>query len=320
MASPTALPPWTPPPHRFEVAAGTILVGYSINLVLLGSILSQTTTYFTKSSRSEPYLKGVILFLVTVIAAKHLCDLIGTYQLLVQNYGNYAVLGTLSGFFKAGIFLAIVPGLFCQCWLLHRVYVVSQRNKKLLVALLLPVLGALALNVYYTSVRVAHPFESTTTGRLKILLPLWLSWTAATDLLLSGCFIYSVYRNAPEVLHPKLQVMLRQLVSVSVQACAPQTTCAVIALIVSRASPNTTVYLVFQVLLSPLYVTSLLYTLNAREDATPIKDDLDAETQIQSQMRSRGWIRDPPPSRIDVHGEPDYGGPVEIDLAHVKTH
>ncbi|KAM0756448.1 hypothetical protein T439DRAFT_321154 [Meredithblackwellia eburnea MCA 4105] len=252
------------PPTPMILDLGGMLFGIGLALILTGFTTSQASSYYiTNTRRKEPFLKAFVGLVMVLIFFSPILSLVGLFETLIQNFGNYGF-KILPVTTRLGVFLAVLSGILCQFWLLYRVHVVAKKQKWVSTALLLPVMGSGALSIYQTVVRIKNPFASTSQARLQIVLPLSLCWTVATDLALSGTFIFFIYRNAQNVLQPSLQEKLKELVNVSVQACIPTTTFSIIALILSRVFPEDTVYVPPQVTLGPLYVFSMLYTLNSR--------------------------------------------------------
>ncbi|KAM0756447.1 hypothetical protein T439DRAFT_345199 [Meredithblackwellia eburnea MCA 4105] len=283
-----SVPPFYPPPYEFVLNIGGLLFGVTVGLVLIGVIICQAIRFLSESKRREPLLKCLISLVVVVQACDPISSSLGLFDELVKNYGNYTNGEKLSVYFRVGLFVNSVPGIFFQLWLLTRVYTVSRKNKILTGSLLLPVLGSGTLTLLNTATRLKRPFVRNDLAGLTVILPLTLCWVMATDLLLSTTFIICVYRESSQVIHDNLRAKLIRVGVVAIQGCIPTTLASVITLILSRAIPAASVYVDFQVLMSPLYIISMLYTLNSREDAVSEDDLLCTRCRSGSHMVSGG--------------------------------
>ncbi|KAM0752285.1 hypothetical protein T439DRAFT_355147 [Meredithblackwellia eburnea MCA 4105] len=240
-----------------HVNLSSFLLGTGFAVLMLGIILAQTATYLTRSHRREPYLQSLVLFLVFINILENVTGVAGILVVFVLKYGDMSALEVLNGWTKACMLLSVVPGLFCQFWLEYRVYVISRRNKWVPTVMTVPVLTSTVFSIISMVYRKA--------ARLTVLLPLGLAWIAATDFTLSASFCIFVYLDATKVLSGDFRERLLHMASIAIQACVPTATCAIITLVLSRALPQVTVYMAFFVPLGPLYLFSLLYTLNSRD-------------------------------------------------------
>ncbi|KAL8277572.1 hypothetical protein RQP46_010004 [Phenoliferia psychrophenolica] len=221
---------------------GPLVVALQVHLLLTGVFWCQSTSYFYRfSSSREPWQKGLVAVLLVIFVIKSVVDIIGLYKLLVSGFGDFRDVGRISTEFRMSNALSTLPALLSQLWLLLRVYHVSQRKVWLLCALAVPVLAMTVSGIAATYVRLHHSFESSQPRELRFLYPTWIYLTCGTNILLTGAFIYCIRLFYPEIVHPRLRERLVHLMSVSIQACAPTTICAVVVAILIRVSPNTSV-------------------------------------------------------------------------------
>ncbi|KAM0756449.1 hypothetical protein T439DRAFT_30046 [Meredithblackwellia eburnea MCA 4105] len=282
MSSSGEFPPFVKPPRALILNIGSLFIGVGFSILLLGVLSAQSIRYYTETSwrRHEPFLKCLVALILLSVFLSTTTVVIGLFQMLIENFGNYEALTHLSIFIRISTFASCFPGILSMFWLLHRVFAVSRRNKVLFGLLLGPVVGSAFLNLYQTVIRLKNPLLDNKDAGLIVVLPLTLCWTMGTDFLLSGSFIYWVYRDSNRALHATLRDRLRELANHAIQACVPTTICAMLALILSRVLTGTTLYVPFQVSLGPLYAMSMLYTLNSRPSAHAVSsNDFEARSR-----------------------------------------
>lgn len=167
---------------------------------------------------------------------------------------------------------------FAQGWQLHRTLVVSRNNRFIGAAGLVMLAVSLAATILFIFGFTKVTGLSPTAAIIKVWSP-FTSWVKVVlDLFLSASFTIYVLRAERKAMDATLRHRLRSLAVTALEAFLPCTFLALGRAIAGYAYPSTTLFAALLIVLAPLYVCSILATLNAREGHRRESDTLETES------------------------------------------
>ncbi|KDE05887.1 hypothetical protein MVLG_03700, partial [Microbotryum lychnidis-dioicae p1A1 Lamole] len=129
-----------------EHERGAFVVGIFFQTFLLGMVAAQTTWYFRRGSKDPIYFKVLLIFVVSVLSVKSLCNLKTVYATcLFARYGKRTP-PPFPWTDRAAIVLNDIPLIAAQCYLCYRLWVASLKG---ILPTLLGLLGTLSSLISY---------------------------------------------------------------------------------------------------------------------------------------------------------------------------
>ncbi|KDE02909.1 hypothetical protein MVLG_06569 [Microbotryum lychnidis-dioicae p1A1 Lamole] len=267
-----------------EHERGAFVVGIFFQTFLLGMVAAQTTWYFRRGSKDPIYFKVLLIFVVSVLSVKSLCNLKTVYATcLFARYGKRTP-PPFPWTDRAAIVLNDIPLIAAQCYLCYRLWVASLKR---ILPTLLGVLGTLSSLISFTILAtklVGHSLgKKAYTGANTVWVPGWAFCLFITDVYLSAAFAYYALQTRKKAVGHRLDYMLSRLASLAVTTCIPPAIVSAVMAILQIINPSGRSWNFCTVILGALYTVCILHALNARH-------------KILVEARSRSTMKNASPS------------------------
>ncbi|ORY63665.1 hypothetical protein BCR35DRAFT_187691 [Leucosporidium creatinivorum] len=240
------------------------VIGGLLAFLFFGLIVSQASTYLSrKPNQDSAILRAFVGASLILVAAHTILEGVIAYQLATVDMITSCTLLRIEAL--SALLLGAFITTLSHLWMLHRVFVVSERN------ILATVFGALLwLTTFILCVVVfvlfsVLPDNSAWFHRgVGTYIPLISFFSAGTELYLALAFISFAFWREKTVHDARLGRMLKSLVILTVQACSlPAVSCLLTAFLIVL-NPYSNAYLVPLICTPTLYLMSALFTLNSR--------------------------------------------------------
>ncbi|RXK39800.1 hypothetical protein M231_02993 [Tremella mesenterica] len=238
---------------------GTYWVGFLVDAVLLGVILQLCATWAMTSGKESPIIKILVWYLVILSLAITIFISAFAYHLFIFNFGNYSAFsdandaGWFSWFFTLETFARTPVSMFFadRAW--------RMTNKSKVFAGL-----TISLAMGSTSSAIAAKVLAPDPSKLYTVEYLVLGWIiceALNDVLTTSVIAFYLIRSRSE--WSETNQIITKLLLLVVETQLPPTMMALVFLVFYIAAPNTTL-IAFFVCTPKVYVTCLLFVLNAK--------------------------------------------------------
>ncbi|KAJ7185223.1 hypothetical protein C8R46DRAFT_1207408 [Mycena filopes] len=278
----------------YDRGFGAGLIATWLSSLLCGIALTQAVRYFAQFPNDILFKKVLVIVAGFLILLALVGDCAETYMRVVTDWGSPRAF--ISEIWPPVVYIlcnALVAVIVNQ-FLIYRFYVVS---KKLWVAISLSVLdllstitGLLLLRFVGETVAKTH-----TLGEIKkpmVLLTLWTSTSAATDLAIAISLVWTL-RGMKTSFKGTSQI-IQHIMTISIQNGCTTSACSLAGMISNLLAPNSSIDDLFFLLMGPLYFLTLLSNLTLRTSTAT--------------STSRGWSSYPPDVGNMTRGVPPDSG------------
>ncbi|KAJ7184941.1 hypothetical protein C8R46DRAFT_1209139 [Mycena filopes] len=293
---PGAPPPGGPPPGAPDITLlfGPLLIGVLLNAILFGVMVVQAFIYYHRYRSDRPWFRYLVLYLVIIETANLVCDVGLIYEPLIVRYATLGALITSPIMLRVDAVLTVLISTPIQLFIAWRLFVVT--NSKIL-PVIISILAIISFGggIAVTTLVTIHPaFASFPSFHPAVLT--WLVSTTACDVLLTASLAYSLWTrktniastdtyinkiirraflpfplplplslSPPFLLYAPPQLQLtRARPTVTVQTGLITATAAILDMLLTILSTDTSLNFIFDFPLSKLYTNALISTLNAR--------------------------------------------------------
>ncbi|KAK1928069.1 hypothetical protein DB88DRAFT_63929 [Papiliotrema laurentii] len=239
---------------------GPFLLGWIVDAVLFGVMLHQLVLWFANFHTERLYIKITVLWtaLLSVITTGY--GLYYVWTAFVSGFGLFAQFTNTKKLSYVGL-IDVGTILPVQLFYLERAYRLN-RESKWIPLMVLPImitaavggLGTFVLSLTLTSVQQMQ--------KLHVWFYLWLAPTAAADVLLTGLIIYGLCKARTG--WTETDRLVNRLIRTSFESQLPGTLVALAFLISFGVQIYSLVNVLFPIILTKVYVVSLLAVLNYR--------------------------------------------------------
>ncbi|KAI0319093.1 hypothetical protein OF83DRAFT_1112129 [Amylostereum chailletii] len=253
------------PPHfqrpDLDGSLGATFVGLVATSILFGITLLQTFYYYVTFRDDQIGLKLLVGVLSALDTAQLIMVAHGLYYYTITSFGLYPNLNNVIWSFTADVFLTSVIAVIVQLYLIRRVWILSGKNIWLSAFLTALSLFAFASGMAY-GVRLAQIPKQSQIEKIIYLIRMALSGTVAVDVCITIALVYFLRKNRSGM--KSTDSVVHFLVVFTINTGAVTSLAALMDVILHATLETTLAFLTFYVMLSKLYVNSLLATLNAR--------------------------------------------------------
>ncbi|KAF9236272.1 hypothetical protein BU15DRAFT_77117 [Melanogaster broomeanus] len=172
------------------VSLGPMLVGFALNTILYGVVVTQTLVYFSCYKSDGRWIKLFVASLLLLDTINVVFEFIYLYHTLIINFGDASVLLTANWMFSTVPGTTGITSALVQLFLAWRINILKRGNLIIFGICFLAVVGMLsgigssiAVNVVPTFTEF-HKFES--------IVIIWLAASAADNLLITITLVWSL--------------------------------------------------------------------------------------------------------------------------------
>lgn len=291
---------------------GAAFAGLVVAATLHGVSIIQALYYYTHQNDLWPtkLLVGAVMTFDTIhqVLITHT-----VYWYCVASWGNPTALQLIVWSMRAQVIFSGLTALLVQSFLTMRVWRMSEKNKLLTGAVVLLVLGELAVVIAYECLtsKLKNYAELAEVKYLSILIN---GLAAAGDVLIAGalCTLLHLSRTG----FRKSDTMINRLILFSVNTGVLTSVCALGSLISILVAGQTFIYIAFFFCIGRLYTNSLLATLNARESIRKVGSATtpsDASFSMSKLAKTTVGTRRPTDISIKIDTMTDFGADQKLN-------
>lgn len=197
----------------------------------------------------------------------------GTYNLLVQNFGNFPALLHLIWGTEFALYITSANNLLCQLFMCWRVWTLWKSEKRLIIPLIAIIL-LFAVVAFFTNFAYGiiawtapgHPTIGFTTKANKILIYTTHTLEIIADILITGSLVF--YLQYRQISFRKTRSIITTITAYILSSCLLTTVVQIMVLVAFAAWPDNFVYYGIYMILPKVYFNSLLASLNSRVSST----------------------------------------------------
>lgn len=238
---------------------GALLVGLILSLVLYGVSCAQVWHYYISYPKDKLVLKLLVGGVMLSDTGNLVLICIATYSYLITHFGDIAHLNVVNTPIVAQVLFNGITAVLVQIFFTWRIYRLSHKNLWLTGSIAFMILVQWACNIGYSIVTLQVEFFAQTKKEWTAALDLS---QAALDVVIAACMVWLLWGSKTEF--TKTNGMIDKLIVFTVNTGLVTSVCAVIAIIMYYAFPNTLIYVAVYINVGRLYCNSLFATLNAR--------------------------------------------------------
>jgi len=279
----------------FNNTLGALLLGQTFSAVLCGITLVQVIQFHKTSGKDSVRLKILVccLWILDVIHQAFLIQ--GTYNLLVQNFGNFGALDHLVWGTEFALFITGINNLLCQLFMCRRVWTLWKSERRL-IGPLVAIILLFAVVAFFTNFAYAiigwrtpgHLVSGFNTRTMQILIYITHTLEIMADVLITGSLVFYLQRG--QATFNRTKSLIATITAYIISSCLLTTVVQIMVLVAYAVWPNNFIYYAFYTLLPKVYFNSLLATLNSRVSATQSFQDASSRDDIQ--LHSSSYSRE----------------------------
>ncbi|KAL4075443.1 hypothetical protein J3A83DRAFT_4369599 [Scleroderma citrinum] len=222
----------------------------------------QIIFYYTRYTADSWYIKSLVLvvFISDTMHQALITHSVFTY--LVTDIGAPAELGKIVWSLVVEVLFNAITAFLVQCFLMMRVYRLSNKNTIVTVSVMAVVLAEFIMSLIYVSKTLTYETFNEL-GGFKSLSSAINATTAASDIMIMGCLCYLLqkYRTG----FRRSDAIITRLIIFSVNTGLLTSILAIASLITISLWPDDFIYIAFYFCLGRMYCNTLLATLNVRQ-------------------------------------------------------
>ncbi|KAI0089212.1 hypothetical protein BDY19DRAFT_131256 [Irpex rosettiformis] len=243
-----------------ETVWGPIFFGMVFNIMLFGTMVTQTHTYFTKYKKDKFTLKLFIAVLFVADCLNTAFDVALVYKPIVHMAGDQHALLFADWLSSTDPIVTSIIAALVQTFFGWRVKVLTG-NWFLFIAIgacsFCQLCGGIGVAIAITFIPAFTDFL-----KFKAAVIIWLAFSAAADVLIAVSLVW--YLRQHKTGFSGSDDAIDRIIRLTVQTGLITAVCATVDLVVFLAD-DTTVHLAFNLLLAKLYTNTLLSSLNTRK-------------------------------------------------------
>ncbi|KAL4067188.1 hypothetical protein V8B97DRAFT_977681 [Scleroderma yunnanense] len=248
-----------------DATFGALLLGVVISAILYGVAVLQIIFYYTRYTADSWYIKSLVLvvFISDTMHQALITHSVFTY--LVTDIGAPAELGKIVWSLVVEVLFNAITAFLVQCFLMMRVYRLSNKNTIVTVSVMAVVLAEFIMSLIYVSKTLTYETFNEL-GGFKSLSSAINATTAASDIMIMGCLCYLLqkYRTG----FRRSDAIITRLIIFSVNTGLLTSILAIASLITISLWPDDFIYIAFYFCLGRMYCNTLLATLNEVKETT----------------------------------------------------
>ncbi|KAF7342200.1 hypothetical protein MVEN_01807900 [Mycena venus] len=245
---------------------GALLIGCFLSVAVWGVSVVQTILYFMMYDKDPRKLKLLVLMLTVVDTANEILVLKSVWPGLISHWGRVDILGKSEGTIELihHVWVAAIVAVAVQSFYTWRIYTLSRR-KRLVPCVLHGKLLDLDPTPAYNFLAFGHNTVSAgkQTQQLTAIAISLRAAGAAADIIITAAMIHLLCR--PRSQFTNTEKMVFRLLILSINSGAWTAVLAILDLISIVAFPTKFTFIIFELPICSLYLSSLLVNLNVRK-------------------------------------------------------
>ncbi|KAI0769910.1 hypothetical protein C8Q74DRAFT_1369157 [Fomes fomentarius] len=239
---------------------GPIFIGVVFNIALYGIMVTQTYLYFNVYRRDKIWMK-ILVFVLFFCDTLNCCfDVAFLYIPLVNNFGDTEKIIKADWIFATDPVMTAIIAALVQLFFAWRVKILTGHIFSVCVIVVSSV--AQLCGGLGTSIAVGMIPEFTNFQKFKVIVIIWLAFSAVADTLITTALVWHLRKNKTGMV--VTDGIINRIIRLTVQTGLITALCAIIDLILFLIFP-TGLHLIFNLPLSKLYTNSLMSSLNSRQ-------------------------------------------------------
>ncbi|KAJ7641961.1 hypothetical protein FB45DRAFT_786088 [Roridomyces roridus] len=260
-------------PH-IPTTLGALLIGGFVATMFSGVVTLQTLWY-SRAYKSDPKpLKSLVLSVWLLDTIHTALIWAAVWDCLIGDYGSFSSVDHIPWPIPLTVILTAILTFLIHCFLAHRIFMLSGRNY----FMALPVLILAVVRVVSASVTTQQMEQYGSYTEFKAhafwLFTLGLSVSSAVDILITALLSYLLQSTRPTA--NRLNAMVNKLTVAAFETGALTCVGTIASMICWVSMPSNLIFLGLHFVISKLYATSLLVTLNIRKNI--LETDLESES------------------------------------------
>ncbi|KAF8324562.1 uncharacterized protein EI90DRAFT_2325060 [Cantharellus anzutake] len=243
-----------------DLLLGPMLLGLTLNGLLMGSLFIQYFNYFTVSAKRDPaWLKYTVAFLMIADIVNFVFDFTFVWQYTITHFGDFEYIQRSTWVFNTDPVMTVIISTTVQSFYAWRVRKLTGHTwlyVLLFVSASIQFLSGLGTTIGCSIVKDFYRFQS-----FRSVVIVWLTLSAVTDIAIAAIMVEYLRTHRTGI--QKTEDAITRLVRFTIQTGALTSIWAIVDLIV-YLSFNNTLHLIFNMSLSKLYSNSCLSSLNSR--------------------------------------------------------
>ncbi|KIJ29251.1 hypothetical protein M422DRAFT_268528 [Sphaerobolus stellatus SS14] len=287
--------------HNYRVTLGPVFLGLLFMGFLQGVLFLQYTRYLERYLHEQRWTKWLVHGAFCVCLLKWIYVTWFTYDRFVTHFGDWAYLNIY--LYQSGIPVSTaLASAICQAFYTHRCWQLCH-NWLFLFATSITLVGSLAASAVmtwgiaslaetYEVIMTYHPRFVYLEGVIIPVANVHYACGLACDIMITAFTCY--YLLAQKSGFSQTDTMISRLARISVESALGPTIIALVTLVLSNKSEESSWYLMTNLALSHVYTASLLYTVNTRQSVTDGLSTATARTNGGKTMGVGGasnWFR-----------------------------
>ncbi|EIW79771.1 hypothetical protein CONPUDRAFT_83072 [Coniophora puteana RWD-64-598 SS2] len=275
-------------PSDIQDILGPYVFGYQFNWALYGILIVQVYIYHVSSLPDRWPIQAIVygtLIIETVQIAFATHD---SYYQFAVSWGQVAELNVLHYTWLTLPVLIGIISMITQIFYAWRIHILSKRYVVSAIVTVLALLqGASALATGARAYILDEDHRTDVSSNLLSSDIVWLSSTAACDVLIFLCMVYYLSKMRTGI--KSTEKIINRLITLVIETGLVTTIAAIIDLGFFIGLPDTPWFVVLSLMLSKLYSNSLLVILNNRSSVARFQSrgDADSDEVYSKQQRNR---------------------------------
>ncbi|TFK75537.1 hypothetical protein BDN72DRAFT_831801, partial [Pluteus cervinus] len=245
---------------------GAMLIGLLIATFLQGLLTVQMYHYYC-NFQGDIRINKILVATVWTLDLIHLIFIAhATWYFIVANWGNPAVLSTSTVLLNLHLPLVGIITLLCQCYFLHRVWILTDGNIPIVAFLSSLCVATMLLGLFIT-VKILQDLSVATFYRYRYeSIPQFIIGAAA-DIGIAAILVFYLDRGKGEL--QSTNNVISKLLRNAVATGTVTSVLAVACTITYLAKPQTLIFVSMHFSMGRMYTNALLATLNSRKAYRP---------------------------------------------------
>ncbi|KAJ7744909.1 hypothetical protein B0H16DRAFT_1889538 [Mycena metata] len=294
---------------QLDLILGPYLLGILFNTFLYGLIMAQFLTYFNTKFNDPVWTKAVVWSLLFTDTIHSAVEIYAAWQAIVQDNGNLASLSAVTWISPFTVFATSAAACITQFFLAYRLFCLTRSKALLGIILVLSTIGLVTGCV--TGIRTAifkeHWFSSRANLRVTSIanegpivpfVVVWLTVQSFSDFLIAASLVIVLIRSRTGF--RRTDAVINRLIQGAIETGTFASMFAFAALFSFVFFPETELTTFFGFPIGRIYTNTLLHSLNARANLSPMDSIIDlncssedntASIQLQGQSRIASSVK-----------------------------
>ncbi|KAG7086103.1 hypothetical protein E1B28_003617 [Marasmius oreades] len=263
--------------------AGFHVIGYFLNWGLFGALCVQVFLYYWAFPKDKLFLKLVVygLFALDIIQTALITK--DAFFKFGTHFGNVTIFASLENLWFSVFVINATSGAIVQLFFAYRISVLSKSRIVATLVALLAVAGCAAGITSGVRAKISRVDNlSAIAFGTKTEFSVWLSISAACDIVITACIVTILSRNRGNGLK-KTDDTIRKIIWVTVETGTLTTLVAILTMALTIAFPEKALCTILMDIIGKIYSNNFLVILNRR---MMIVDGRSIVTQSETQQDS----------------------------------